>query len=270
MIMKRSILLTLLLAAAITISSRASAQWVTNDSANGLVYGGSGEPTRQRAEGPPDGIYMQFDSTSSSFLDMGFSRDTSKHRWLPILPKARLIIYGAKDPNVDSSALSLRFYDILPGGAQGANSGETIIRPGISVVIVPDTEYTYAEFTLTGAGTKKGSHGFHLDAITLFQNFTNLGVGQYIQPQVATLANYPNPFMAASPTNINVHLDRPGTALVIVSDAIGREVSRTSLGSVGAGDHTISFRASAPGVYYARLMLNGAFSGPMLKMSALR
>jgi hypothetical protein len=268
--MKRTLLCSLIVLTIASFYSHANAQWVTKDSANGLIYGLVGEPFAQLAEGPPDSRYCPMDSTSASTLDMGFSRDTAKHRWLPILPNARLVIYGKKDPQKDSSALSLRFYRILPDFSQGPISREYIVNPGITTIIVPDTQYTYIEMTLTGGGSTHGSHGFLLDAITLFQNFDGLGVGQFIAPIVSALANYPNPFTAQMTTNINVHLERPGTATVVIADAIGRELSRNVLGAVGPGDHAVLFHAPAAGVYYARLMLNGAFSGQMLKMSALR
>ncbi len=268
--MKPTLLLLLVACFVTSFAGNASSQWVTNDSANGLIYGTLGEPYAHNAEGPPDLRYAPMDSTSASTLDMGFSRDTAKHRWLPILPKARLVIYGAKDPNKDSSALSLRFFAVDASGALTAESREFIVEPGVATITVPDTMYTYLELTTTGAGTKVGSHGFYLDAITLYENFGALGVGQYIAPKVAALANYPNPFTAGMRTNINVHLDRPGTAIVVISDIVGREVSRSVLGPVSSGDHTVSFRAPGAGVYYARLMINGAFSGPMLKMAALR
>lgn len=260
-----------LLTASLVGSARA--QFVTNDSANAVIYQQYGEKYPEFAQGPPDGLSAHLDSNGVAVLDLAFSRDTSKHRWLPILGKSRIKIYGSKDPNVDSSAAQIQFIRIDPlGGGELYSSGFYIASPGVTTITLPDSQYTYLEFTLTGGGTKLGSRGFFLDAVTLFQDFRTLSVGATLASHVAGLnASYPNPFVSASgQAQINYSVLRDGDAMLVVTDAIGREVRRQDLGHVARGDHSTYFRGNGVGVYFARLILNGVPYGSTLKLTSVR
>lgn len=72
-------------------------------------------------------------------------------------------------------------------------------------------------------------------------------------PQKASVSAWPNPFNPA--TRIGYRVERNGQTNVSVFDALGRRVAVLVDGIVGAGDHEVTWNASAQpsGVYFIRL-----------------
>ena len=161
-----------------------------------------------------------------------------------------------------------------PAGIPLYNSGVFTANAGITMLTVPDSlhlQYDVVEFTQFGGGTTTGAPGLLLDAITVFQDFTNLSVSSEIHlPTVGLSGNYPNPFYAGRGTVVNATLLHPGIATIILYDAVGREVSRSELGHVEAGTYSQFMNPSGTGMYFARLLFNGAPFGPILKLTSIR
>ncbi len=87
-------------------------------------------------------------------------------------------------------------------------------------------------------------------AITLVQNPTGLPHA----PGATALSLYPNP--ATERTLLTADLSSAGTVQVRLTDALGREMRRTSVTApAGAWQHPVSTNGLTPGVYGVRLML---------------
>jgi hypothetical protein len=254
----------------VLVFSVAQAQYVKSDSANGNVYYAYGIPDSVLAEGPPDGLFAEIPNSSTAFLDMGFRR-TATSGWLPILPKAQLKIYAVNSKGDTNAAASVQFIKYSPQGGQLYNSSYYTANAGVTTINVPDSTYDIVEFTLYGGGTLQGAPPLLLDGITLFQDFTNLSVSSEMQlPTAGLTGNYPNPFYTGRGTVVNATFLHPGTATIVLYDALGREVSRSELGHVVAGTYSQFMNPPGIGMYFARLLLNGAPFGPILKLTSVR
>jgi hypothetical protein len=268
-LVRYSFALLLLLA----FSSQSRSQYVYKDSANGIVRASSGVKDSVATEGPPDGQFGELSASGTAFLDMGFRR-TDSSVWLPILPNSTLKIYGAKPKGVDSAAAAIQFILYASDGSIQAESAQFFASPGITMITVPDdagVQYNTIEFTTTGGGTSTGSQGFNIDAITLFQNFSNLSVtGTHLTLAAGLIANYPNPFSASRGTTVQMNMTQSGIGSVVIFDAIGREIQRDELGLINAGIYTHTISGKAPGVYFARLLLDGIPYGGALKITSIR
>ena len=90
-----------------------------------------------------------------------------------------------------------------------------------------------------------------------------------------SLANAPNPFNPA--TEISLRLPEGGEVELAIFDVSGRRVRSFELGTLTAGEHSLTWRGDdqngrpvVSGVYYARTLVDGAPAGPALKMSLLK
>ncbi|MDU0371142.1 DUF4394 domain-containing protein [Hymenobacter endophyticus] len=82
------------------------------------------------------------------------------------------------------------------------------------------------------------------------------------QPAVATgFSLYPNPVTDAA--QVTFRLPRAGRTELILTDALGRTVERSTAGSLAAGQHTLDWQPTnrRAGVYFLRLTVDGASAG---------
>jgi hypothetical protein len=131
-------------------------------------------------------------------------------------------------------------------------------------IIVPDTGFNAMSVSVV---VDSGGNSFWLDAITLVQSGT-AGVEEQHRAQEAVLASYPNPFEHSS--RVAVHIDAPkaGRGELLISDALGREVERMPIGELQAGAQDVSIGLDRAGIFFARLLIEGAPIGSPLKLVA--
>ena len=247
-------------------SSAAIAQTVPYDSlAVDTIITGSGVSNPDNVKGNPD--TRQATLTSSSLLSVQFA---AGHDIVTLQKGATIHVYWLREAS-DSSAADIQFlhYDY--------NTGIPRLGPTVRIMelgdlnaeketdmIVPDTGYNALQVTIaadTGAGI------CWIDAITLMQSGT-AGVEEQLASREAVLASYPNPFEHSSPET--VHIDAPvsGRGELLISDALGREVERMPVGELHAGGQDVSLSMNQTGIFFARLMIDGAPVGPPLKLVA--
>ncbi len=103
-----------------------------------------------------------------------------------------------------------------------------------------------------GAGDWSVTWRFKTTAVTAVAEASTTPPAQYQLYQ-----NYPNPFNPI--TTIVFDLPRPGTAVLIIYDLLGREILTLANEPMAAGRHTVQFDASPlpSGVYYYRLNFEG-------------
>ena len=135
---------------------------------------------------------------------------------------------------------------------------------GMTTIIVPDTGRNAIGVEV---GADAGGNSFWIDAITLVQA-GEAGVSGSSAPRQTVLASYPNPFEHASP--VTVHIDAPnaGRGVLLISDALGREVERISTGELHSGAQEVTVGMDRAGVFFARLYIDGAPVGGPLQLIA--
>ncbi|HZK75781.1 MAG TPA: hypothetical protein VFD13_02630 [Candidatus Kapabacteria bacterium] len=134
----------------------------------------------------------------------------------------------------------------------------------MTTIIVPDSGYNAVAVEIAA---DSGGTSFWLDAITLVQSGVAAVSNQSVT-QEAILAGYPNPFEHSS--RVAVHIDAPasGRGELLISDALGREVERVPIGELHAGGQDVSLGLDRAGIFFARLLIQGAPIGPPLKLVA--
>jgi hypothetical protein len=186
---------------------------------------------------------------------------------LPIKPKSRLIIYGKKDSEVDSSAgaVSLCWFDALQNLQQTA---PYILNGGADTIDVPDTTFEYLEFTLPGVGlTQTYSKSYYIDAIALLEDTAqapSIVYSSRFAVGTGIIRNYPNPFQSS--TSVAFSMPTNGNATLVAVDMQGKEQGRTELGYLDNGDHRAMFELSVHGMYFLRLFVNGMPVGNPIKV----
>jgi photosystem II stability/assembly factor-like uncharacterized protein len=105
-----------------------------------------------------------------------------------------------------------------------------------------------------------GTADYGVAKIPLSELVTGVTEGNHQSPLGFTLEqNYPNPFNPT--TQIRFGLPTPGNVSIIVYDILGREITTLVRGTLDAGYHTATWKASsvASGVYFARLSVTNEF-----------
>jgi len=222
--------------------------------------------------GKPDKQFSTMDQ-SLSLIDVSFKKSIGgQPSTTVVLMKggSNLIVWGKKDPSVDSSAGQLTFFYFDPIQSQLFQSVEPIIVvDGENKVTVPPGTWEYIEFSLPGAGlgTPNYAKSYMIDAVALVQD---TDAPPASTPSARTLstfglqANYPNPFTSA--TNASYSLEHGGNIQISVVDLAGVEHSRIDLGYQDAGVHSEPLMINDRGVFFLRLYVDGVPSGAVLKV----
>jgi hypothetical protein len=210
-----------------------------------------------------DKVYAKLDN--GALLDLGFRTKADTTLLRTIKKKAVLNVYCKKDLTVDSSAGELIFYKTDAEGAILYQSQAYMLGDGLNTINAPDSEFSFAEFQLSGLGDPKGAKSFLIDAVQLIQPQDIVGVKR--GPDMAATAigsNYPNPFFAGSTgTNLVVTLSEDADVSVVVTDISGKEAARAGFGMLTKGSQTLPLTIAQPGVYFVRLIAGGnAFGAP--------
>ena len=235
------------------------------------AQGVSGVTSPESALGKPDGKFAVI-SGNAPLFDLAFRRHNgiiAKPILIPILPKSTIIIWGRKDKDVDSSAGQMTLYKTDPSGILLYSTELTpfYLKDGINIYQVPDSLFTYMEFSLPGLGTSNGAKSYSIDALALVEDtFDISGVTQnqiFVQHS-SVRANYPNPFEGK--TTIDYSLIQGGNIEMMIVDMNGIEHGRADLGYQSEGTHSFEFMTNDHGLFFVRLFINGVPSGNPLKI----
>lgn len=222
------------------------------------------------AFGKPDKQYATLSTaTGGIVLQLIFYRHNGAvvtKEVLPIKRKSTLIIWGRKNLDVDSSAgsLSLAKEDDINGFFQTA---PVYLGDGKNVIQVPDTDFTFLEFSLPGIGTSTFAKSYSIDAVAVIEDTSTAPDAVRpadLQRPGGLIANYPNPF--ANATNVQFALPVAGNASLVAVDMQGNEHGRAELGYLNEGEHRVPFDLRDHGMYFLRLFVNGMPVGNPIKV----
>ncbi len=183
-----------------------------------------------------------------------------------IKPGATIIIYCQKHHPTDSSAGRLTLNKLAPDETLLYSSEPFLLNEGVNVITVPDKDFTMASFTI-----ELGSTGFKVDAVQLIQEEDKVSVPRlYGVSGSRIVSNYPNPFLSGdvNGTTLRFSLEREAEVGVVVIDALGREVSRWSLGMMTQGSQEARVSVTESGMYIARLVIDGEMTSSYYKLIA--
>lgn len=157
---------------------------------------------------------------------------------------------------------------VLPTGSYGCLMEERTITTTTTFMGQPfsTTLTLYSWVTKEGVSASATNYQVPQGPRAYSASYTVMGSAQggtATEPEeapVVGLVATPNP--AGSSTTLHLTTDRAGSAQVTVWDALGREAARLHDGPLGAGPHgfTLDTSALAPGVYLARVVLDGRAS----------
>jgi hypothetical protein len=176
-----------------------------------------------------------------------------------------------KDTKVDSSAGLIAFVRTDAEGVILDQSPYFLLGDGINTITVPNSSYTYALFQLSGLGDPNGAKSFMIDAVQLIQEEDKVNVPRsYTESASRITGNYPNPFVSGTSggTTLVFSLEREADIVVLVVDALGREVAREPLGMMQSGTQKAQVQVKEAGLYIARLIVDGELSGSAYKLIA--
>ncbi len=140
------------------------------------------------------------------------------------------------------------------------------------------SSYTFPATGLGGTtGRLKITFGTNVDSLrlTLMEEYTGVNLNalgqaspltmQTPSPTGVSLGNYPNPFNPT--TNISYQLVENSHVSIKVYDILGRQITTLVEGNKTAGQYTAVFDGShyASGVYFVRMMVQGASSKQLVK-----
>ena len=252
-------------------ASRSFAIGITIDSvyADSVYFGSNVNVSAPKnALGKPDSQYAKISLLSGgTYLYIAFHRRNGALKLpelIPIKAKSTLIIWGKKDPSVDTSSGSVAFVTEDPVYIQ---SDPYILNNGMTVIPVPDTEFEYLDFELPGLGTPNGSKSFMIDAIALVEDTSQIKNAVALasaENVVGLIANYPNPFIET--TNINFSLPLAGNVEIVSVDAAGIERERVSFGYRQPGSYSERMSVSGHGIRFLRLFVDGVACGAPIKV----
>ncbi len=191
---------------------------------------------------------------------------------------ATMQVYWSRESS-DSCAMDIQFQYYNFSGTPVLGPTVHIIESGpefvenMTTIHVPDTGYVgYNALVISvGSNPNAGQHGADscfLDAIVLVQKGSvTESVGQSASNQQPMLMNYPNPFSHASGTRVRVNAPVAGTGVLSITDALGQEVKRLSLGELNPGNQEVSLTLASSGVFFVRLFVDGIPTGQPLEIS---
>lgn len=253
-----------------SVASRVSAQNIPYDSlAVNYLITDAGIDNPENIEGLPDKAEITL--MTSQFLGVMFQAGTQA---VTFQKGAEIHVYWQRQLT-DSSAADIEFM------AFDANLVPLKYGPTVRVmetgppyeskettITVPDTGYSgYNALSITIA-SDTGADNCSLDAIILMQSGVVDGVSEQLASREAVLASYPNPFEHSSLETVHIDAPASGRGELWVSDALGREVERVPIGELQPGGQDVSISLKGAGIFFARLMIDGAPVGPPLKLVA--
>lgn len=179
---------------------------------------------------------------------------------------ATVHIYCQKHHPSDSSAGLIKFDKLGIDESILYSTPYYLLHEGLNVITLPDMDYTVANLTIA-----LGSTGFKVDAVQLIQEEDKVSVPRsYGVSGSRIVSNYPNPFLSgdANGTTLRFSLEREAEVGVVVIDALGREVSRWSLGIMPIGSQEARVSVTESGMYIARLVIDGEMTSSYYKLIA--
>jgi hypothetical protein len=132
-----------------------------------------------------------------------------------------------------------------------------------TTIPVPDDGYNALSISVTG----DTSNSFYLDAIVLMQA-GDAGVSEQKFVREIVLNGYPNPFLRSMPSTVRIMSPIEGKGMLIVSDALGREIEQIPLGQVDRSDREVTLSLGRAGVFFGRLLIDGNPVGAPLKLTS--
>ncbi|MEI8134222.1 MAG: T9SS type A sorting domain-containing protein [bacterium] len=213
--------------------------------------------------GKPDDRIAVF-AKSSSTCDVAF-QNFDHNDLLPIKKTSSIIIWGKKATDVDSSAGQVIFEKFDMGGSL-VSSKPFYLADGINVIPVPGDDYVYVEISLALPSPPYVTYAkkYFVDAVALVQD-TSHSVS--VHPPTINLnsfANYPNPFNRN--TTVRFENEVAGNAVVMITDALGRQITSVTAGFCESGVHEIPTSLLNAGIYFARVFIDGKASGTSIKL----
>ncbi len=235
------------------------------------AQGVSGVSSPEYALGKPDNKFAVI-SGNAPLFDLAFRRHNgiiAKPILIPILPKSKIVIWGRKDKEVDSSAGQMTLYKTDQFGALEYSTELTpfYLQDGINIYQVPDSQFSYMEFSLPGLGTSTGAKSYSIDAVALVEDtfdITGVTQNQISVQRSGIRLNYPNPFEGK--TIIDYSLMQSGNIELLIVDVNGIEHGRADLGYQNEGLHSFEFMTNDHGLFFVRLFINGIPSANPLKI----
>lgn len=179
---------------------------------------------------------------------------------------ATVHIYCQKHHPSDSSAGLIKFDKLGIDESILYSTPYYLLHEGLNVITLPDMDYTVANLTIA-----LGSTGFKVDAVQLIQEEDKVSVPRsYGVSGSRIVSNYPNPFLSgdANGTTLRFSLEREAEVGVVVIDALGREVSRWSLGIMPIGSQEARVSVTESGMYITRLVIDGEMTSSYYKLIA--
>jgi hypothetical protein len=245
-------------------SKPASAQIFASDSAYAnFILAENNVENAAEALGRPKGRLAHL-IPGGEFQVVVLRPDSSIH---PLVPGARVIVYGQKDNLDDSSAAEVSFVALDKSFVRLYESKAVKITGGANVVTVEDKPYTVIQIRLAGGGTPGAAVGYYVDGVVVVQPFS--GIRETLKLQERSFSTFPNPLKGSSKSTLHVHFDKPTKASILITDVNGKNVMALDAGLCLEGDHEFTLQLPNPGVYFARLVMDDFLSARPFKISVL-
>lgn len=264
---------------ALLLSARLSAQGIHHyDSIPiGIVFYASNPMYIDSIKGDQD--LFQADIGGSDFYAVQFADENNQ---VVTMDSGSIMHVYWERGSTDSCALKITFLAPNSAGIEvGGDTvniiqGDSLFVPHMTTVIVPKSRYNGLQLTVDGNPNvgEAGATTAFVDAIVLLQG----GVSAVSQPAASNgpmLRCYPNPFPAQTGTRIAINLSTTSTnpssgdALLVVTDAMGREVDRVPLGQISSGSmYDSHIIPGTSGIFFVRLMVDGRTIGAPIEISA--
>ncbi|SRR5581483_9681156 len=219
----------------------------------------------QNVYGKPDKSQAQL--SSSSVLTVQFAAGGNI---VTLQKNAPLHFYWIRE-TADSCGMDIQFmYFGFNGGVPRFGPIVRVMEtgpleiPNETTINVPDTGYNALQITIAA---DSGASTAYLDAITLIQGGT-AGIQPTAVLSRALLTNYPNPFEHSVSTTVHIDAPTAGQGMLLISDALGREIEQVPLGMLNGGEQETKVQLETAGVFFARLVIDGNTVGAPLKLIA--
>jgi len=233
------------------------------------VLTASGTDSPQNVEGLPDSKEATV-SPSSGLLGVDFYVNGAPLR---LQKGAQLHFYWEKLTS-DSCGGFIAFihlpdevnpnYSAPSGDTALVMEGGEINQEQMTTLIVPDTAIN--NISIEVAAYEKATL-FYIDAIIIDQGGKESVALQQNQSSVL-LSSYPNPFYRAAGTTLHVTSNTEGNGQIRIYDVLGNIVEQAQVGELTPGEQAVKIALDRPGIFFARLFVNGQPSGEPLKITS--
>jgi len=135
---------------------------------------------------------------------------------------------------------------------------------GMYTIVVPDTGFNAIAVSVA---TTLNANSFWLDAVHLIQT-GEAGVFDPAVSQAIVLQSYPNPFVRSTSPTLHIVSPEGGQGALAIVNALGQEMMQIPLGMIDAGERDVRLSFDRPGVFFARLLVDGNPVGAPLKLTS--